>query len=167
MAAYTQGIESERTKCEVWSDPSNLDKSVSLVYCEAILEVHNLSGSRVILLQKCPFCPFFLSFFFVSHNLLTKAYKNTPKNHHNSSFCTMYMPFDTYVLIHQAILHWLQQQINTLSNKCSIHDTIFIHQAYHADDSPKVHNSNMMNITTQSKIPSFVCSQVSSKLHTC
>ena len=61
------------------------------------------------------------------------------------------------------LLHWLRQQINILSNMHSILDTIFIQQAYHIDDSPKVHNSNItMNITIRSKISSFVLEHLAS-----
>ena len=39
MAAYTLGIESFCAKREAWSSQITLDKSASLVYCEATLEV--------------------------------------------------------------------------------------------------------------------------------
>ena len=56
------------------------EKWASLVYCKATQNLPNLLFSWVIPPQKCPFLSsflfFFLSFFSVSHNSITKAYKN-------------------------------------------------------------------------------------------
>ena len=70
MVACTWGIGSMSTKHEARSSQSNSDKSASLMYCEATLEVR-LTFCAVEKFRYKNLLSFF--FFFIRHNLLTKA----------------------------------------------------------------------------------------------
>ena len=94
---------------------------------------------------------FLLSYLFLSAITLMKACKNTKKS---PQFFIFYedVPFST-----QALGYFTGYGSKlTLSQISTPFMMPFLFQMnqYH-DDSPKVHNSNMMNIITQSKIPSF------------
>ena len=61
---------------EARSSQSNPDNSASLVYCEATLKVRLTFRAVEKFRYKNLHFSFFLSFFFISHNSLTKVCKN-------------------------------------------------------------------------------------------
>ena len=131
--------------------------SFTCVLCSYPRSSPSLSCRREIQLRKSPFCPS-SSFFFVSHNLSAKARKNTKKS---PQFSILHedVPFDTLTL---GYFTGYGSKYYTLSDKRSIYDTIFIQQLTTLMTVQKCTIAMMMNITTQSKIASFVLKHLES-----